>query len=146
MQRGQDSCSTRAPHSNPAPRCARSLSSTRRHGPPRPPALERRTHNDRRHPMTDTDLVLIDHSERIATITLNRPEARNALSGGLIRDLRRAVADAQASEDIDVLILTGQDPAFCAGLDLKELGSGDSSLASTAPEADTPVSDRGPLP
>lgn len=96
--------------------------------------------------MTDTDLVTVDTAERIATITLNRPDARNALSGALIRELRRAVGDAQRSDDVDVLILTGADPAFCAGLDLKELGAGDSTLASTAPKADTPVADRGPLP
>lgn len=96
--------------------------------------------------MTDTDLVLVEREDRIATITLNRPKARNALSGALIRELRRAVSDAQADDDVDVLILTGADPAFCAGLDLKELGSGGSSLASTAPAADTPVAARGPLP
>lgn len=96
--------------------------------------------------MTEPDLVRVDLADRIATITLDRPEARNALSGALIRQLRQAVADAQADDAIDVLVLTGSDPAFCAGLDLKELGSGDSTLASTAPADDTPVSDRGPLP
>lgn len=96
--------------------------------------------------MTDTALVSVDYTDRIATITLDRPEARNALSGALIRQLRQAVTDAQASDDVDVLILTGSDPAFCAGLDLKELGGGSSNLASTAPAADAPVSERGPLP
>jgi len=75
-----------------------------------------------------TDLVLVDVDTRIATITLNRPEARNALSSDLIRSLRAAVRAAEADDAVDVLILTGADPAFCAGLDLKELGSGGNRL------------------
>ncbi len=93
-----------------------------------------------------TDLVLAEVRDRIATITLNRPDARNALSGALIRELTAAVRDAQASDEVDVLILTGADPAFCAGLDLKELGSGDGTLTGTRPTAETPVERRGPLP
>jgi enoyl-CoA hydratase len=93
-----------------------------------------------------TDLVLVEHAERIATITLNRPEARNALSAALIRDLRAAVRAAQDDDAVDVLILTGADPAFCAGLDLKELGSGGGTLTDTQPTADTPIDRRGPLP
>jgi enoyl-CoA hydratase len=67
--------------------------------------------------------VLLDISERIATITINRPEARNALSSDVLRLLPQRLQDAGARDDVDVLILTGADPAFCAGLDLKELGS-----------------------
>lgn len=93
-----------------------------------------------------TDLVLSESSDRIATITLNRPEARNALSGALISAMRSAVRDAQDDDAVDVIILTGTDPAFCAGLDLKELGSGSRTLAETAPTTDTPVAERGPLP
>ncbi len=93
-----------------------------------------------------SEIVLTDISHRIATITLNRPQARNALSGALIRDLREAVRSAQANGDVDVIILTGADPAFCAGLDLKELGAGSKTLAGTRPRDDTPVAERGPLP
>lgn len=92
------------------------------------------------------ELVLTEATNRIATITLNRPDARNALSGALIRDLRAAVRAAQDDDDVDVLILTGADPAFCAGLDLKELGQGSGTLTDTQPTADTPVERRGPLP
>ena len=67
--------------------------------------------------MTD-DVVLSEVRDRIATVTLNRPEARNALSRAVIKGLRAAVRAAQADDDVDVLILTGTDPAFCAGLDL----------------------------
>jgi enoyl-CoA hydratase len=77
--------------------------------------------------MTD-HVVLIDISDRIATITLNRPEARNALSSEVLTKMTAAMSSAEADENVDVLILTGADPAFTAGLDLKELGSSGSSL------------------
>ena len=76
-----------------------------------------------------SEVVLIDVTDRVATITLNRPESRNALSRDLRRELPKAVAAADARDDVDVLILTGADPAFCAGLDLKELGSGGNTEA-----------------
>jgi enoyl-CoA hydratase len=93
-----------------------------------------------------SDVLLTDTSDRIATITLHRPAQRNALSRQLIGDLRTAVRDAQGSDDVEVIILTGSDPAFCAGLDLKELGSGSGELSGTQPGSDTPVAERGPLP
>ena len=77
---------------------------------------------------TATSVVLVDITDRIGTVTLNRPEARNALSSELLRTLREAMATVDASDDVDVIILTGADPAFCAGLDLKELGSSGGNL------------------
>jgi enoyl-CoA hydratase len=93
-----------------------------------------------------SELVLTEVADQIATITLNRPEARNALSGALLKDLVAAVRDAQADDAVSVIILTGADPAFCAGLDLKELGSGSGALIGTRPRDDTPIERRGPLP
>jgi enoyl-CoA hydratase len=58
----------------------------------------------------------------VATVTLNRPEVRNALTRELLRLLGRLMAEAEERADVDVIILTGADPAFCAGLDLKEVG------------------------
>ncbi|MDX2378985.1 MAG: enoyl-CoA hydratase [Acidimicrobiia bacterium] len=69
------------------------------------------------------DPVLLDVSERIATVTLNRPEARNALSTEVLDLLAEYTRAAETNPDVDVLVLTGADPAFCAGLDLGELGS-----------------------
>jgi enoyl-CoA hydratase len=92
-----------------------------------------------------TDLVLLDVADRVATITLNRPEARNALNGDLLEALIHAVASADADDAVDVLVITGADPAFCAGLDLKAVASGDPRLLGTAPTKDTPVPDRGPF-
>lgn len=68
-------------------------------------------------------VALLEVHDRVATVTLNRPDARNALSSELIRTLALLVGEADARPDVDVLILTGADPAFCAGLDLKELGN-----------------------
>lgn len=67
--------------------------------------------------MTD-DILLIDTDERVRTLTLNRPQSRNALSAALRDRFFAALADAEADDDIDVVILTGADPVFCAGLDL----------------------------
>jgi enoyl-CoA hydratase len=73
--------------------------------------------------MTDADdILLIDTTDRVRTLTLNRPQARNALSSALRGKLFGALRDAETDDDVDVLIFTGADPVFCAGLDLKELG------------------------
>src|SRR6185295_14263397 len=68
------------------------------------------------------DILLIDTQDRVRTLTLNRPHSRNALSAELRRRFFGALRDAEAGDDVDVVILTGTDPVFCAGLDLKELG------------------------
>lgn len=70
-----------------------------------------------------SDVVLLEISERIATITLNRPAARNALSSEVLALLATSMRSVDSNDDVDVVILTGSDPAFCAGLDLRELGS-----------------------
>jgi len=94
-----------------------------------------------------SDVVLYEVSERIATITLNRPEARNALSSEVLRQLPERMREADASDDVDVVILTGTDPAFCAGLDLKELGTTGGNLGATGADG-RPNRDgvRGPFP
>ena len=82
-------------------------------------------------PPTGPPTVRYEVSERVGTITLNRPEARNALSSALRQELSAVMARADADPEVDVVILTGADPAFCAGLDLKELGAPGSRLADT---------------
>jgi enoyl-CoA hydratase len=71
-----------------------------------------------------TDEVLVDVAEGVATITINRPGARNALNGAVRRALPRVVGECEADDAVDVMILTGADPAFSAGVDLKEIGAG----------------------
>ncbi len=78
------------------------------------------------------EILLIHTDERVRTLTLNRPQSRNALSAALRDQFFGALADAETDDDVDVIILTGSDPVFCAGLDLKELG-GQTALPDISP-------------
>ena len=70
------------------------------------------------------DLVLVDRVDGVATVTLSRPEAMNALSRALRAELYRAMIAVDADDAVRCVILTGAGTrAFTAGLDLKELGS-----------------------
>src|ERR1700758_4658763 len=64
--------------------------------------------------------VQLAYEERVATLTLNRPEKRNAISFELIDDLVRALDEVAKSNAI-VLIVTGAGRAFCSGMDLENL-------------------------
>lgn len=94
-----------------------------------------------------SDVVLLDVADRVAVITINRPDQRNALNRAVRSALPKAITDCDNSDDVDVMILTGADPAFCAGVDLKEFGSGqagpDEGLAEIG-DGRTPF--RGALP
>lgn len=68
-----------------------------------------------------SDVLLQETIDGVRTLTLNRPSARNALNDGLVGALFDALLAADADSDVRVLLLTGADPAFCAGLDLKEV-------------------------
>lgn len=68
-------------------------------------------------------LVLREDHDGIAIITLNRPQAMNALSRGLTAAISDAFRALQDDESVTAVILTGNGRAFCAGLDLKEIGS-----------------------
>ncbi|MFP5488772.1 MAG: enoyl-CoA hydratase, partial [Acidimicrobiia bacterium] len=70
-----------------------------------------------------SDVILTDVADGIAVVTLNRPDARNALNTELRRAVPRTLRELDAHPDVRVMVLTGADPAFCAGLDLKELGT-----------------------
>jgi enoyl-CoA hydratase len=67
-----------------------------------------------------TDVLRQEDSGGVRVLTLNRPEARNALSSSLAAALHDALLAAEAEDEVRVLVLTGADPAFCAGVDLKE--------------------------
>jgi enoyl-CoA hydratase len=67
------------------------------------------------------DVLVEETLAQVRLLTLNRPEARNALSGTLFTALYRALLAADADEGVQVIVLTGTDPAFCAGIDLKEM-------------------------
>ena len=67
-------------------------------------------------------VLIVERKDGIATLTLNRPEQMNALSMELRRMLVEELEALRYDEDIGVVILTGAGRAFCAGLDLKEMG------------------------
>ena len=66
-------------------------------------------------------LITIEREEGIATIAMNRPDKRNALSPELVADLATAVSELGADDTVKVIILKGNGPAFCAGADLAYL-------------------------
>jgi enoyl-CoA hydratase/carnithine racemase len=72
--------------------------------------------------MTYRDL-LFDITDNVATITLNRPERLNAISGGMLASFSEAFREADHDRNVRVIILTGAGKGFCAGLDLKEQGA-----------------------
>jgi enoyl-CoA hydratase len=74
--------------------------------------------------MTD-DLARLDRpAPGVAVLTLNRPAKYNALSAALLTEADRLLRELADDQDTRALVLTGADPAFCAGLDLTELGTG----------------------
>ena len=70
-------------------------------------------------PSADEGVVLYEKRDRIAYLTINRPEARNAVSPEVHRAMIAAWADFRDDDSVDVAILTGEGEAFCAGADLK---------------------------
>src|SRR4051812_36199862 len=82
-------------------------------------------------------------ADRIATITLNRPEALNALSPAMIGELRSAYAAAEADDEVWVLLVTGTGRAFCTGADVGEIPADgrvvyDEPYLSTFPQWEAP--------
>jgi len=69
-------------------------------------------------------VVEYEKQEHVAIITLNRPEARNAINGAVARRMEEILDDFEADADLWVAILTANGPAFCAGADLKEIAAG----------------------
>src|SRR5206468_1937917 len=89
--------------------------------------------------MNSEALVLLEQPfAGCVLLTLNRPQAANALSLALRHELVAAIERCAADPDIRVLVLTGAGKAFCAGLDLKELGASQDPSAALAsgPELD----------
>lgn len=76
-----------------------------------------------------TQAVLTDIKDGVMVITINRPEARNALNGAVAEGLYEAINRLDQDDEICVAILTGAGRGFCAGMDLKAFVSGDKSMA-----------------
>src|SRR5882672_3917181 len=65
--------------------------------------------------------ILVERRQRVGLITLNRPEALNALNAALTEELNVALDEFEADEGIGCVVLTGSDRAFAAGADIKEM-------------------------
>jgi enoyl-CoA hydratase len=71
-----------------------------------------------------SETVLLEVRERVATVTLNRPDKRNALTPPMLADLHDALTEADARTDVNVVILQGAGRDFCAGYDLAGVYAG----------------------
>ena len=91
---------------------------------------------------TGTDEVLGRVEDGVAILTLNRPEARNALSDELTPALRRQIAAIRDDRSIRAVVLTGAGTAFCAGGDVKGMGSGRTQKPRTTDEAIADLTER----
>jgi enoyl-CoA hydratase len=91
--------------------------------------------------MTDDDILLMELADRVAVVTLNRPERRNTLTRALMQRIGEVFPELDADDRVDVVILTGTDPAFCAGVDLKEAATGAGLLSDPVN-----ITERGLLP
>jgi enoyl-CoA hydratase len=67
------------------------------------------------------EFIIAEKIDRVGVITLNRPEALNALCAGLVREVAEAVDGFEADDDIGCLVITGSEKAFAAGADIKEM-------------------------
>lgn len=72
--------------------------------------------------------LLVERNDGYAVLTLNRPEARNALSPSLLTEICETFRALQQERDVHGVVLTGAGSAFCAGLDLKAMGDSSEGL------------------
>lgn len=76
-----------------------------------------------------SEAVLTDVADGVAVITINRPEARNAVNGAVARGIAAAIEEFDNRGDVNVVILTGAGANFSSGMDLKGFLSGDAPIA-----------------
>ena len=95
-------------------------------------------------------MITTERHGPVVLVILDRPEARNALTGAMIASLGSALVDADADPDVAAVVLTGRDPAFCAGLDLTDLVRTYDDVAAAprggGASGDAPVVNRGLTP
>src|SRR5918994_6319864 len=68
--------------------------------------------------------VLLSRDDHVATITLNRPDRLNAISGPMLAELARLLVSCDADREVRVVVLTGAGRGFCSGLDLQDVAAG----------------------
>jgi 2-(1,2-epoxy-1,2-dihydrophenyl)acetyl-CoA isomerase len=90
---------------------------------------------------TGTQDLLASVEDGVATLVMNRPERRNALSGAMLSALGKALSDFEADPEVAVIVLTGAGGAFCAGGDVKGMaeGTGGGSTARAGSDIDSRI-------
>ena len=85
---------------------------------------------------TGTQDLLVRLEDKVAVITLNRPEARNAMSGEMNAALQKALYEAELDPQVGCIVLTGAGKGFCAGGDVKGMASsGDGTVGQNTIDA-----------
>lgn len=69
-------------------------------------------------------VIEVERRERVAIVTINRPDARNAINGDVANGMEAALDELEADAGIQAVIITGAGPTFCAGADLKLVAAG----------------------
>ncbi len=87
--------------------------------------------------MPEAKTLLVERDNRVLTITINRPQARNAVDSATAQALAEAFASFERDDDLHVAVLTGAQGTFCAGADLREIAEG--RRAPVNPEAHAPM-------
>ncbi|MBE0415620.1 MAG: enoyl-CoA hydratase/isomerase family protein [Dehalococcoidia bacterium] len=70
------------------------------------------------------ETIILEKKEHVATLTLNRPERRNAVNFQMMQELVAAIEDVAGDDDVRVLVITGAGRGFCSGADLTLMGGG----------------------
>src|SRR5260221_6037706 len=73
---------------------------------------------------SDYEFLKVDVADRVATITINRPDRLNAVHNELHHELEQIWLDVRSDHDVNAIILTGAGRAFCAGGDVKGMAGG----------------------
>jgi enoyl-CoA hydratase len=84
--------------------------------------------------LKSTEHILFAVADRVARITLNRPEKRNSLSNEMLAELHGALLEADARTDVNAVLLSGAGKDFCAGYDLGGTYGGNAATDETEPE------------
>src|SRR5689334_747085 len=89
--------------------------------------------------MTEAPHCLVERQGHVLVVTMNRPQARNALSGEMMAIMRGAWDEVDTDPDIRACVLTGAGGAFCAGADLKAMSANHPGTSSFDPTVIEPL-------
>src|SRR5919106_1088161 len=78
----------------------------------------------------DFTTLIYETDDRVATITLNRPDRLNAINDEMPGEIRQAVEQANRDDDVHVIVITGSGRTFCSGYDLKEYAEAENAPCS----------------